>query len=132
MILEGQREGAAKPRAARLASLLKMRETWGCVLVRALTDPISYFLLFWIPLYFQKQYGFDLKQIGLFIWVPYAAAALGNLSGGIIPRTLIGWGWTLDRARKTTMIFMTGTLLVCLIAVTQIANPSWRCCSLRA
>ncbi|HPY31789.1 MAG TPA: MFS transporter [Verrucomicrobiota bacterium] len=123
LILEGQREGAAKPRAARLASLLKMRETWGCVLVRALTDPISYFLLFWIPLYFQKQYGFDLKQIGLFIWVPYAAAALGNLSGGIIPRTLIGWGWTLDRARKTTMIFMTGTLLVCLIAVTQIANP---------
>lgn len=123
LILEGQREGTTKPRAARLVSLLKMRETWGCVLVRALTDPISYFLLFWIPLYFQKQYGFDLKQIGLFIWIPYAAAALGNLSGGIIPRTLIGRGWTLDRARKTTMIFMTGALLVCLIAVTQIPNP---------
>lgn len=124
LILDGQQEETVKPRAARLASLLKMRETWGCVLVRALTDPISYFLLFWIPLYFQKQYGFDLKQIGMFIWIPYAAAALGNLSGGIIPRMLIGRGWTLDRARKTTMVFMTGTLLACLIAVTQIPNPT--------
>ena len=124
LILDGQQEETTKPRPPRLMSLLKMRETWGCVLVRALTDPISYFLLFWIPLYFQKQYGFDLKQIGMFIWIPYAAAALGNLSGGLIPRTLIGLGWSLDQARKTTMIFMTATLLVCLFAVTQIPNPT--------
>jgi len=100
-----------------------MSETWGCVLVRALTDPVSYFLLFWIPVYFQKQYGFDLKQIGMSIWVPYAAAALGNISGGAIPRFLISRGWTLDKARKTTMGSMTGLLLLFLFAVTQVTNP---------
>jgi ACS family hexuronate transporter-like MFS transporter len=100
-----------------------MKETWGCLLVRALTDPISYFLLFWIPLYFQRQYGFDLKDIGMFIWIPFAAAALGNLAGGIIPRFLIGRGWELDRARKSTMIVMTSVLLACLFAVTRIDNP---------
>jgi ACS family hexuronate transporter-like MFS transporter len=124
LILDGQPEETVKPPPPRLMSLLKMRETWGCILVRALTDPISYFLLFWIPLYFQKQYGFELQQIGMFIWIPYAAAALGNLAGGIIPRGLIGRGWSLDRARKTTMSFMTGMLLVCLLAVTQISNPT--------
>lgn len=123
LILEGQPEETAPPPPPRLRQLLQMRETWGCVLVRALTDPISYFLLFWIPPYFQNQHGFCLQRIGLFIWIPYAAAALGNLCGGIIPRTLIGRGWSLDKARKGTMIFLTFTLLVCLFAVTRTANP---------
>jgi ACS family hexuronate transporter-like MFS transporter len=124
LILDGRAEESGPVRAAPLKRLLAMRETWGCVLVRALTDPISYFLLFWIPLYFQKQYDFDLKQLGMFLWIPYAAAALGNISGGIIPRALIARGWSLDRARKTTMGLMTGTLLVCLFSVTQTANPA--------
>lgn len=124
LILDGQAEETGKLRPPPLLRLLRMRETWGCVLVRALTDPISYFLLFWIPLYFQKQYDFDLKKIAMFIWIPYAAAALGNLAGGIIPRFLIGRGWELDKARKRTMLFMTGALLTCLVLVTQIANPT--------
>ncbi len=124
LILDGQHETSAPLRPPPLLRLLRMRETWGCILVRALTDPISYFLLFWIPLYFQRQYDFDLKEIGMFLWIPYAAAALGNLSGGIIPRWLMSQGWTLDRARKTTMILMTGTLLVCLLSVTQVAHPT--------
>jgi len=91
--------------------------------VRALTDPISYFLLFWIPLYFQKQYDFDLQKVGMFLWIPYAAAALGNLFGGILPRWLIARGWELDRARKGTMILMTTTLLVCLFSVMRTSTP---------
>ena len=124
LILDGQREQTGRVRPPPFLRLLRMRETWGCVLVRALTDPVSYFLLFWIPLYFQKHYGFDLKKIAMFIWIPYAAAAVGNLAGGIIPRFLIGRGWELDKARKRTMVFMTGTLLVCLFSVTQIASPT--------
>lgn len=124
LILDGRPEQTAPARTPPLPALLRMRETWGCVLVRALTDPISYFLLFWIPLYFQKQYGFDLKEIGMFIWIPYAAAALGNLFGGIIPRSLISLGWSLDKARKTTMSAMTVSLLACLVSVTQVSNPT--------
>ncbi len=123
VILDGQKEEPERVRPPRFAQLLRMRETWGCVLVRALTDPISYFLLFWIPLYFQKQYNFDLQKIGMFLWIPYAAAALGNLSGGLIPRLLIARGWELDRARKGTMVLMTATLLVCLFSVTRTSSP---------
>jgi ACS family hexuronate transporter-like MFS transporter len=124
LILDGQQEETTKLRPPPLLRLLQMRETWGCMLVRVLTDPISYFLLFWIPLYFQKQHAFDLKKMALFMWIPYAAAALGNLAGGIIPRFLIGRGWELDKARKRTMLFMTGALLVCLLSVSQVANPT--------
>ena len=124
LIQEGGQEEPVKVRPPKLAQLLRMRETWGCILVRALTDPISYFLLFWIPLYFQKQYHFELQQIGMFLWIPYAAAALGNLCGGLIPRLLIAQGWDLDRARKGTMLGMTLILLACLISVTQAATPA--------
>ncbi len=123
LILDGQHGELERLRPPRFAQLLRMRETWGCVLVRALTDPISYFLLFWIPLYFQKQYHFDLQKVGMFLWIPYAAAAVGNLCGGLIPRLLIARGWELDRARKGTMILMTATLLVCLFSVTRAASP---------
>ena len=40
--------------------LLGRREAWGCILARVLTDPISYFLFFWTPKYFQQERGFDL------------------------------------------------------------------------
>jgi MFS transporter, ACS family, hexuronate transporter len=124
LILVGQREEAINERPARLSQLLRMRETWGCILVRALTDPISYFLLFWIPLYFQKRHGFDLKQIGMFVWIPYAMTALGCVFSGAMPRYLISRGWGLDKARKTTMSVMTFLLFVFALAAPQIAHPS--------
>lgn len=108
--------------AAPLGRLLRMRETWGCVIVRALTDPISYFLLFWVPLYFQRRHGFVLSQIGLFVWIPFAAAALGSLMSGAVPRVLVARGWSLNKARKTTMTLMTVGIFVCAISATQVAH----------
>ncbi len=105
-----------------LARLLSMKEAWGCILVRAFTDPISYFLIFWIPLYFQKRHGFDIKQLGMFVWIPFAMAAAGNIFGGGLPRFLISRGWQLDKARKTTMVFMTAAMLFLCVMVTQVAN----------
>src|SRR6185295_7440253 len=54
LIAEGRRpeEEAAAP---SLRTLLRMKETWGCVAARALTDPITYFLTFWVPLYLQRE-----------------------------------------------------------------------------
>ena len=80
--------------------LLAMRETWGCILARVLTDPISYFLNFWIPQYLQDERGFTLADLAKFGWIPFVALALGNLAAGAIPRALIARGWSLDRARK--------------------------------
>jgi len=124
LILAEQGEATTNERPVPLLRLLAMRETWGCVLVRALTDPISYFLLFWIPLYFQKRHGFDLKALGQFVWIPFAMAALGSVCSGAIPRFLIARGWGLDKARKTTMAAMTGGMLVCCLLTTQVSNAA--------
>jgi ACS family hexuronate transporter-like MFS transporter len=116
--------GEERDQPVPLTRLLRMRETWGCVLVRMLTDPISYFLLFWMPLYFQHRLGFDLKQIGMFGWIPFAVAAIGNIFGGALPRWLISRGWELNRARKTTMLIMTCLMPVFCVLATQAGNPA--------
>jgi ACS family hexuronate transporter-like MFS transporter len=125
LILADQRaEGGRDVAPAPFLVLLRMRETWGCVMARVLTDPISYFLNFWIPLYFQKERGFDLKQIGMFVWIPFAALALGNLFSGAMPRYLIARGWRLNRARKTTMLVVSLAMPVFCLLVTQVASPA--------
>lgn len=122
LILSDRTEESEQP--VPLMRLLRMRETWGCVLVRVLTDPISYFLLFWMPLYFQHSHGFNLKDIGMFVWIPYAVAAVGNIFGGAMPRWLISRGWDLNGARKTTMTVMTFLMPAFCVLATQVSHPA--------
>src|SRR5262249_28175714 len=37
------------PGPVSIRRLLSMSETWGCILARVLTDPVSYFFFFWTP-----------------------------------------------------------------------------------
>ena len=107
-----------------LLRILQMRPAWGCMLARLMTDPISYFLFFWTPKYLENERGFYLRQVGMLAWIPFAALAVGNIFGGAMPRWLTSRGWTINRARKTTMLFVSiGMLFVCLL-VTRAATAS--------
>lgn len=123
-ILAGQQNEVHEEKgAAPFWALVKMRETWGCVLARVLTDPISYFLNFWIPLYFQKERGFELKQVGAFLWIPYVALTLGNLFSGALPRVLIARGWSINNARKASMLLVSAAMPFCWLAITKVQSP---------
>jgi MFS transporter, ACS family, hexuronate transporter len=104
--------------------LLAMRETWGCILARVLTDPISYFLNFWIPQYLQDERGFTLADLAKFGWIPFMALALGNLAAGAIPRALQARGWTLDQSRKRTMLGVSLAMPLLCLGVTQVRDPA--------
>jgi len=124
LILEGREaeEEAMKVKPS-FGALLRMPATWGCALARLLTDPISYFLFFWTPSYLEKERGFDLKQVGMYAWIPFAALTLGNLFSGAMPRFLISRGWDLNKARKTTMLGVSLAMLVLCFVVTQATSP---------
>ncbi|MEP6703413.1 MAG: MFS transporter [Acidobacteriota bacterium] len=85
--------------------LLRYRQTWAIVAARFLVDPIWWLYITWLPLFLYKVHGFDLKQIGLFAWVPYVAADAGSLFGGWLSGYLIGRGWTVNAARKAVIAF---------------------------
>jgi ACS family hexuronate transporter-like MFS transporter len=107
-----------------IGELLRMRETWGCILARVCTDPISYFLFFWTPKYFQQERGFALADVGLYIWIPYIALFAGNISSGAIPRYLISRGWSVGRARKSTMLAVSCLMPVFCLLVTRVSSPT--------
>ena len=101
-----------------------MRETWGCVAARVFTDPITYFLTFWVPLYLQQERGFSLAQLGALGWVPFAVYALGNVASGAVPRALIARGVPLDRARKGFMLTVVITNALALLALSRAEGPA--------
>jgi len=70
----------------------------GIVLGRALTDPIWWFYVFWLPQYLSDARGFSLQRIAFFAWMPFIAADLGNFTGGWISGYCIRRGVSVLRA----------------------------------
>jgi MFS transporter, ACS family, hexuronate transporter len=83
-----------------IGSILAQRNFWGIALPRFLADPTWGTLTFWVPLYLTTVRHFDLKQIALFAWMPFLAADIGCLSGGVIVMFLQKQGVSLIDARK--------------------------------
>ena len=95
------RQNDATVRAARRPwrEVLAQPKVWGLLLARFASDPVWYFYLFWLPDYLQRERGMSLAQIGLFGWIPYLFADIGNVCGGWLTDRLIHRGWTPARAR---------------------------------
>jgi ACS family hexuronate transporter-like MFS transporter len=125
LILSDRGSGPPTPTAVSVRQVLRMRAAWGCILARALTDPISYFLNFWIPKYLQTERGFTLAALGRYGWIPFAALAAGNVFSGAMPRWLISHGWPLDRARKATMLAVSCVMPVLCYIVTRVESQAW-------
>jgi len=89
----------------RWLNLVRDRNVWGIVLGRALTDPIWWFYVFWLPQYLSDARGFSLKRIALFAWMPFIAADIGNFTGGLISGYCIRRGVPVVRARMWVCAF---------------------------
>jgi ACS family hexuronate transporter-like MFS transporter len=87
----------------RWTALLRLRATWGLVAAKFLSDAAWYFYLFWLPKYLYDARGFDIKAVGAFAWIPYAAAGVGCLVGGSLSSRLLTRNVPLDRARKIAL-----------------------------
>jgi MFS transporter, ACS family, hexuronate transporter len=96
--------GAPAAPAASLGALLSHRESWAVIVSRFFLDPIWWLFVNWLPIYLADRFGFDVKTIGLFAWVPYVGAVIGSLSGGWLSGHLMGRGWSVNTARKRVIL----------------------------
>ncbi len=83
--------------------LLGLRQTWAFAFGKMLTDPVWWFYLFWLPKFLGKNYGIKGTALIPFLTVVYLIADVGSVGGGWISSALIKRGWTVNKARKTTM-----------------------------
>ncbi|NND16719.1 MAG: MFS transporter [Eudoraea sp.] len=80
--------------------LFRYKESWGIMLSRFFIDPIWWLFVIWLPIYLNDAFGFNVKEIGFFAWVPYVGAALGAVFGGWLAKRMIVGGASAGKARK--------------------------------
>ena len=84
--------------------LLAHRQTWAFVIGKAMTDPVWFFYLFWLPKFLDANWGVKLAALAAPLIVIYVAADVGSIAGGWMSSSLIARGWTVNRARKITLL----------------------------
>jgi ACS family hexuronate transporter-like MFS transporter len=103
MILEDRERDRMEMPKARYADVLRMRETWGIIIGKMLTDPVWFFITDWFAVYLVSKH-IRLEQGVLAFWIPFVAADAGNFLGGGISSWLVKRGWNVVAARKAVII----------------------------
>ncbi|WAB96181.1 MFS transporter [Pseudomonas putida] len=117
-----QRE--AEPEAVRVpfSLIMRMRGTWAFAVAFAITAPVFWFYLYWLPPFLNQQYnlGISVTQMGIPLILIWLTADFGSIGGGILSSWLIGRGVRAIRARLISMLIFACTM----ISVTFAANAS--------
>jgi ACS family hexuronate transporter-like MFS transporter len=84
-----------------LRVILQDRRVWFLLAARALTDPVWYFHLFWLPGYLQEKLGVSLPQLGWIGWIPSFVASAAVIATGRTTDFLVARGHPPARVRVT-------------------------------
>jgi ACS family hexuronate transporter-like MFS transporter len=127
-ILSGQKKvdasgNEAEDFAPGWLEMMRYKETWSVVLSRFFLDPVWWLFVSWLPIYLADRFGFDVKQIGMFAWVPFVGAAVGSLFGGWLSGYLLRKGWSINAARKLVITLGGVLMLPALLLTATAATP---------
>jgi ACS family hexuronate transporter-like MFS transporter len=107
-------------------ALLRDRRTWAIIGAKLLSDLFWFFWLFWSPDFFARTFGMPQSALGVPVAVIYVFAAVGALSSGLLFPRLLARGWSVNRARKTSMLIYALAILPMPLAA-YVADP-WTAC----
>jgi ACS family hexuronate transporter-like MFS transporter len=102
-----------KPVKVPWLSLFGYRAVWAYVLAGILAAPAWGFYQFFIPDFLTKSFHLDLQTTANWTGVFFAIAIAGGVAGGWLAKKLINRGWSLNAARKFSM-------LMCALAVVPV------------
>ena len=103
--------------------MYRYRQSWAVIGSRFFIDPIWFLFVLWLPIYLFERFGFDVKDIAAFGWLPYVGGALGALSGGALAQMLLARGWHVNRARKVSIAFGGALMFPALLGTAFAATP---------
>lgn len=106
-------EPESAPKRVPWLRLLGYRAVWAYVLASILAGPAWGFYQAFMPDFLNKRFQLGLASTGLWTAIFFALAAAGGVGGGWLSGKFMNQGWSLNKARKLT-------LLVCALAVVPI------------
>ena len=96
------------------AKVLPLRQTWAFAIGK-ITDAVWFFFMFWSGIFFKQKFGLDsIKELGGALVVIYLVADFGSIGGGYLSKFFINRGWTLNAARKVS-------LLICALCIAPVS-----------
>ena len=104
-------------------SLLKYRQLWAFAVGKMLTDPVWWFYLFWLPKFLNKNFNISGRNLIPYLTLVYIIADVGSVGGGYISSALIKRGWTVNWARKITMLGF--AVVMPLVAIAHYTTSAW-------
>ncbi len=99
------------------SAVLRLPQTWGIVIAKALTDPVWFFITDWFAIYLVSK-GYQPEQSLLAFWVPFLAADIGNFAGGGLSSYLIARGWHTIASRRLVAV-------ICGIGMSTLAGAAF-------
>ncbi len=105
--------------------LLGYKQTWAFAILKFFTDPIWWFILFWLPSFLNKQYQMTKLDLAIPIAVVYTMAMFGSIAGGWLSGYFINLGWPVYRARRTALLIFAVCALPMLAAQYLGSYNSW-------
>ncbi|WP_199556069.1 MFS transporter [Sandaracinobacteroides hominis] len=113
----------AAPEASDYGPIVQERRTWAVAIAKVLSDSTWWLLLFWMPDFFNRQFGLSGTDLGPPLAVAYTGSAIGSLLAGTIASRLLAQGHSVNRVRKGVML--AAGLLVLPIPLALFAGNVW-------
>lgn len=103
-------------------SVLPKKETWAFSLAK-ITDAVWWFYLFWGAKFLATKFGVNLTDIALPFFVIYIMADGGSILGGYLSGAFINTGWSVNKARKITLLIC--ALIILPVSFVAITDSKW-------
>lgn len=103
--------------------LFPHRQTWAVAVAKFMTDGFWWFYLFGTPYFFSDRFHLDLKSRSGPVSIIYVVASVGSIAGGWLSGHLMRRGWSLNRARKTTLAVVAACVVPVFFA--SITDKAW-------
>ncbi|HEY3762926.1 MAG TPA: MFS transporter [Verrucomicrobiae bacterium] len=112
-IRSGQPQTAEKVVKVPWLSLFRYRPVWAYMLASILAAPAWGFYQLFLPDFLEKRFHMGLQAVSYWTGGFFALTAIGGIGGGWLAGKLLARGWSINAARKTS-------LLICALAVVPV------------
>lgn len=102
--------------------VLPKRQTWAFAVAK-ITDAVWYFYMFWGAKFLADAFDVNLSNIGLPFFVMYVLADGGSIFGGYLSGALMRKGWSLNKARKLTLLMC--AIIILPVSFVAITTSKW-------
>lgn len=117
-LIESDREEQNETQKISWIGLLRYRQTWSFIVAKFMTDPVWWFFLIWLPDYFKKTRGLDIKESWIHLVTIYVIVTILSIFGGWVIGYLNKLGWSITKARKSGMF----VFALCVIPIFLVAQ----------